>query len=193
MSNLLTTTPNKLAKMMLPVTVLALFGCQPDEAFAKRHVTILEIDSMPVAQNQLQDPRTLINNAVASKTFSADGLFVFNKSQLKDLSYYQEDFENLAAIAKAENLFVRVDAFADEIGTQTYNLKLSQKRAKTVADYLVNRLGVSRNKIISTGWGENYPVVECDTSKSTIRNKTLRQEAIECLKPNRRVTISVVK
>lgn len=163
---------------------------QSNTASAQRHVTILEFDIPKPSKKE--DPRK-IENAVATESFSADGLFDFDKSTLKNLTYLHSDFERLTNMAKNENLHIRVDAFADEIGSESYNMKLSQQRAKNVADYLVYGFDISPSNISYRGWGEQYPVVTCDTSKATMQNSALRKKAIECLKPNRRVTISLVK
>lgn len=181
-----------MSKIKSKLTIAALIALSALSAQAQRVVTVLEFDSKPVSTSQMQDPRTLINNtAIASDIFEADGLFNFNKSNIKNLNYRQDDFRKLANIAIEGNYYVRVDAFADELGTQQYNKNLSQRRAKAVTEMLSKYYGVNRAKISYTGWGENYPVVQCDTSKEALRDD--RQGVIDCLAPNRRVMVSVIK
>lgn len=169
----------------------ALFGMTALQASAQRVVTIIELDDKPLANHQLQDPRTLVGSAIASETFAADGLFRFNKSEIHNLHYRQADFSKLANLAIRGNYYVRVDAFADELGGEKYNQSLSEKRAKAVSKMLSSHYGVSSDKIIYTGWGENYPVVYCDTSKESLRFD--RDDVIDCLSANRRVMVSVIK
>lgn len=176
----------------IPTAVASLLLAASLTAQAQRVVTILELDDKSASTSQMQDPRTLVsNNAIAFDTFEADGLFNFNKSNIKNLRYRQHDFQKLADIAISGGYYIRVDAFADELGSNQYNKNLSQRRAKAVTDMLAKQYGVSRSKISYTGWGENYPVVHCDTSKAALRYD--RQEVIECLAPNRRVMVSVIK
>ena len=59
---------------------------------------------------------------------------------------------------------------------------LSEKRAKTVLDYLV-QAGVPAGKIISSGRGSAQPVVDCKDA--------VRSALVACLAPNRRVEILV--
>ena len=63
--------------------------------------------------------------------------------------------------------------------------KLSQRRAETVANYLVSK-GVAPQSISATGYGEANPVTgnTCDAVKG-------RKALIACLAPDRRVEISV--
>lgn len=43
-------------------------------------------------------------------------------------------------------------------GTDEYNLGLSRRRARSVANYLVNKFGIPRNKLASAGYGERAPL-----------------------------------
>lgn len=169
----------------------ALLGLTAMTANAQRVVTIIELDSKPVSNANMQDPRTLVGNTIASETFSADGLFNFDRANIKNLHYRQNDFQKLANIAISGGYYVRVDAFADELGTKRYNQNLSQRRAKAVTEMLSKQYGIERSKISYTGWGEDYPIVTCDTSKEALRYE--RAEVVECLAPNRRVMVSVIK
>ena len=69
-----------------------------------------------------------------------------------------------------------------------YNQKLSERRATVVKDYLVNNLKVDPKLIFWEGKGKKEPIPVtkfCD-------NKMKRKQLIECLSPNRRVTVEVV-
>lgn len=181
-----------MSKFTLKLIIATLFVSPVLSVQAQRVVTILEIEGKSVPSSQLQDPRTLNNKTtIASDIFEADGLFNFNKSNIRDLNYRQNDFQRLANIAIQGNYYVRVDAFADELGSQQYNKNLSQRRAKSVMEMLSQYYGINRAKISYTGWGENYPVVQCDTSKESLRYD--RENVIDCLAPNRRVMVSVIK
>jgi len=83
--------------------------------------------------------------------------------------------------ANPEIKAVIVTGHTDRIGSDAYNQKLSERRAKQVADYLVSQ-GVDSGIIQSVGKGESEPVVQCAGNKAT-------KKLISCLQPNRRVTI----
>jgi OOP family OmpA-OmpF porin len=83
---------------------------------------------------------------------------------------------------------VVVTGHTDRIGSLKYNMRLSERRAVVVKDYLVKNLNVDQKLIFWEGKGpkEPIPVTKfCD-------NKMKRKALIECLAPNRRVTVEVV-
>ncbi|MBS1156477.1 MAG: hypothetical protein H6R07_2401 [Proteobacteria bacterium] len=119
-------------------------------------------------------------------TLKADVLFDFDKSVLKPEGKKTLDsFYDEIKAADPQNGFARVTGYADRIGTEQYNLKLSQERAKTVADYLVDK-GKQEEKIKIEGLGESNPVTggTCDKVRP-------RKALIDCLAPDRRVEIEV--
>jgi OOP family OmpA-OmpF porin len=83
---------------------------------------------------------------------------------------------------------VVVTGHTDRIGSLAYNKKLSERRAVVVKDYLINDLNVDQKLIFWEGkaFKDPIPVTKfCD-------NKMKRKQLIECLAPNRRVTVEVV-
>jgi OOP family OmpA-OmpF porin len=82
---------------------------------------------------------------------------------------------------------VVVTGHTDRIGSLKYNMGLSERRAVVVKDYLVSA-GVDQKLIFWEGkaFKQPIPVTKfCD-------NKMKRKQLIECLAPNRRVTVEVV-
>lgn len=57
------------------------------------------------------------------------------------------------------NVTVRIEGHTDHVGTAAYNRELSQDRAQTVLDRLVE-LGVDESRLTARGYGESDPVVE---------------------------------
>lgn len=114
-------------------------------------------------------------------TVSAEKLFGFDKANLKEEG--RRVLEETAAKIKSnpEITAVVVTGHTDRIGSEAYNQKLSERRAKQVADYLVAH-GVSSSIITAEGKGKSEPVVQCDGKKVT-------KQLISCLQPNRRVEI----
>jgi len=52
---------------------------------------------------------------------------------------------------------VMIEAHCDERGSDAYNMKLSQRRANVVKNYLVKN-GVDKNKVKAIGYGESRPL-----------------------------------
>jgi outer membrane protein OmpA-like peptidoglycan-associated protein len=65
---------------------------------------------------------------------------------------------------------VQVQGYTDSIGTDAYNLRLSDRRAATVQSYLVGQ-GVSANRITMKGFGESNPVASNDTADGRAQNR----------------------
>jgi OOP family OmpA-OmpF porin len=83
---------------------------------------------------------------------------------------------------------VVVTGHTDRLGTLPYNMKLSEQRAVVAKDYLVKDLKVDQKLIFWEGKGPKQPIPVtkfCD-------NKMALKQLIECLGPNRRVTIEIV-
>jgi len=59
-----------------------------------------------------------------------------------------------------KNIHIEVSSYTDSRGSTAYNLKLSERRAKASADYLV-ALGVDRSRITTKGFGESKMVNKC--------------------------------
>lgn len=123
---------------------------------------------------------------VVSKTFNlnSDVTFAFGKANLKPQAQAALDgiYGEIAQINSAK---VAVAGYTDRIGSDAGNLKLSQRRADTVANYFVAK-GVSADAISATGYGKANPVTgaTCDQVKG-------RKALIACLAPDRRVEIAV--
>ena len=119
-------------------------------------------------------------------TLSADVLFAFDRSSEQDLQLRgREELNELAAQLRSfEQLnSITVIGHTDYLGSDAYNLNLSQQRAETVRRYLVAQ-GLPADRIRAVGMGETQPVKQCD-------NHGGRSQLIACLQPNRRVEIQV--
>ncbi|GAA3602184.1 OmpA family protein [Flavivirga amylovorans] len=53
-----------------------------------------------------------------------------------------------------------INAHTDNKGSDTFNLSLSKKRAKSALNYLIKN-GISKNRLLSKGYGESKPLIDC--------------------------------
>ncbi|MGH8559397.1 MAG: OmpA family protein [Methylococcales bacterium] len=65
---------------------------------------------------------------------------------------------------------VEVAGYTDSVGSYDYNRRLSERRAQSVADYLVS-LGVPAGKLSSKGFGPDDPVASNDTDAGRAQNR----------------------
>ncbi|TDO13921.1 MULTISPECIES: OmpA family protein [Halomonas] len=68
------------------------------------------------------------------------------------------------------NVRVRIEGHTDSLGSEAYNLDLSQRRAESVADYL-GRQGVDMERMRTIGYGESQPVATNDTDAGRAMNR----------------------
>lgn len=115
-------------------------------------------------------------------TLSATELFGFNSAELTSP---QPRLDEIAAALTADPSITDVDinGYADRLGSSAYNLKLSQRRADAVRNYLVAK-GIAEGRLKAYGRGEANPVVTCNDKK--------RADLIRCLEPNRRVEVEQI-
>ena len=79
---------------------------------------------------------------------------------------------------------IRIIGYTDRLGTDAYNNKLSYERAKTVAAYMKQRgLNIPT---VTEGRGKRDPVT------NGCRNITNKAKLVQCLQPDRRVSIDLM-
>jgi outer membrane protein OmpA-like peptidoglycan-associated protein len=99
----------------------------------------------------------------------ADILFDFDKATLRRNVEF-----NLVKIATILNQFaemtILIEGHTDNIGSDEYNLGLSQRRAKAVYEFLVSQ-DVDEGRMSWEGYGESRPVAGNDTDEDRQRNR----------------------
>jgi OOP family OmpA-OmpF porin len=119
-------------------------------------------------------------------TLASKALFGFDKAVLTPQGKAAIDRDVLARLPEVGPVqLVTVSGHTDRLGSQQYNQALSERRAKAVKDYLVQK-GISADKIDVIGYGKTQPVpgVSCADSLG-------RKKLIECLEPHRRVVVEI--
>ena len=95
--------------------------------------------------------------------------FDFNKSKIRpgDAAILDEAGETLRANS---NVTIDVDGYCDAIGSEEYNLKLSQRRADAVSDYLEEH-GTPASQLVPRGFGKTNFVAPNDTDEGRAQNR----------------------
>ncbi len=98
-----------------------------------------------------------------------DVLFETNKADL--LPGAMRSIDKLAQFLQAyPNRKVLIEGHTDSRGSKAYNLKLSQRRANSVKQALIER-GIDPSRIIAKGYGEEYPVASNLTAAGRQQNR----------------------
>ncbi|TMH37649.1 MAG: hypothetical protein E6H66_01925 [Betaproteobacteria bacterium] len=113
-------------------------------------------------------------------TLDSKALFDFDKADLKPEGKTAIDSQVVGKLTNVKLEIVLVTGHTDRLGTDSYNQKLSERRANAVRDYLVTK-GIARDKIETIGMGKKQPVAQCDQKNV--------KDLIACLQPNRRVDV----
>ncbi|WP_028358020.1 OmpA family protein [Brackiella oedipodis] len=116
-------------------------------------------------------------------TLASDALFAFDKSDLRAGAQSKLD-ELVQKISQFDRFQgITVTGYTDRLGNHDYNVRLSQKRAQTVADYLTGH-GIPADRIQVRGLGPQSPVSNCSKDLG-------RKDLISCLQADRRVDVEV--
>ncbi|MBY6203616.1 OmpA family protein [Halomonas denitrificans] len=85
-----------------------------------------------------------------------------------------EFFEVLDSVAlvveEYDQTVLVIDGHTDSSGPNSYNQRLSENRAETVAEYLINR-GIRPVRIEASGYGEDYPVASNGSREGRRQNR----------------------
>ena len=132
-------------------------------------IKLLDIDP-PLLEVMLDPIEELI---VEEKVELSPIYFEFDKFNITNEGAFELD-KLVAIMQKYPEMKIRVEAHTDNRGPSSYNLKLSENRAKSTAQYVISK-GVDENRISGVGKGENEPVIECSGSCSNEDHRTNRR------------------
>jgi OmpA-OmpF porin, OOP family len=95
--------------------------------------------------------------------------FNFDKSVV--ITKYTKDLDEVASLMKANSdVKVSVEGYADAVGSENYNMRLSEKRADYVIGYLVKK-GVDKTRLIKSFFGESKPAADNNSSEGRAKNR----------------------
>ena len=116
-------------------------------------------------------------NSILQTRDSARGLIVSMSDVLFDTGKYsllpgaREKLAKVAGILLAyPGLNIAVGGYTDNVGSNQLNQNLSEQRAGSVRDYLVQQ-GVARNSVTATGFGNSVPVASNDNAEGRQANR----------------------
>jgi len=127
-----------------------------------------DLDRLHRAFNQIVETRRTALGLVMS--LGSDSMqFNFDKATLRP-----ENRELLSKIVgillTSKNYGIYVYGHTDDIGSEEYNLDLSEKRAQTVRDYLTEN-GIAPEIITSKGFGKSRPIVPGTSAEARAENR----------------------
>lgn len=158
----------------------------PVEKVAMQEPVVIVTPAPPPQMVVVVMPAPVPMKMVFSADSGADALFAFGKSDIKPTG--QRALDKFAADLKdADFEVITVTGHTDRIGSHAYNMKLSERRAEAVRDYLIAAAGIPAGKITAKGIDGAQPV----TKPGECKGKKVTKKLITCLAPDRRVEVEV--
>ena len=114
---------------------------------------------------------------VGSKIVLNNIFFDFNKATLRPESVAELD-RLYKLMKESPSLKIEISGHTDNIGSASYNQKLSEDRAKSVVDYLSDK-GISTDRMVYKGYGFDRPVASNETEEGRQQNRRTEFEIME--------------
>ena len=141
------------------LTLLIFAGCSSlqvtEESIANQSVAGVSISSKSTAT------QAVLANAVVYFEYDKFNLTAKSIQALKGVS---------DLMLRNSKITLSIEGHADERGTREYNLALGQRRAESVADYLISN-GVKRNRLNVKSYGEERPLALGSNDSAWSKNR----------------------
>jgi outer membrane protein OmpA-like peptidoglycan-associated protein len=99
------------------------------------------------------------------------GNITFDLNQTSIRSQFAGTLNSVALVlGEFDQTIVQIEGHTDSQGADSYNQLLSERRASSVRDFLLNQ-GIESKRTRAVGYGERYPVVSNDTSGGREQNR----------------------
>jgi OmpA-OmpF porin, OOP family len=135
---------------------------------ANGEIEVGTLDGVSSLNELLELPPDLL---LARKTLlPSDLLFDFNSAELRESAKVGLMKLGLL-IDKNPQLYCWIEGHSDLIGSDNYNLELSQKRAAAVKEHLVKSMRMDPERIIARGFGRTQPIVTTGTAEEQAPNR----------------------
>ncbi len=152
-----------------PVPVPAPLAAEPEPAPAPL-AAAPEPAPAPLAAEPAPAPLAAVAEPAPAMTLVLEGVnFDFDKAVIRPQDYAKLD-QDVDALKAWGDVDVEVAGHTCSIGTEEYNLGLSQRRAEAVRNYLVSK-GVSADRLTARGYGESRPVASNATREGRAQNR----------------------
>ncbi len=134
--------------------------------FYSQNINLKEAASRlkPFEFEVLLEPITANSKIVLNNVF-----FDFDKSGLNEVSSVELD-KVAQLLQKNPAIRIEIAGYTDNKGDDKYNQQLSQKRAESVVQYLIQK-GIDKTRLTAKGYGEAQPVAPNDTEENKAKNR----------------------
>lgn len=149
---------------------------QPKNAPLTRGLTVAPPSEQPPNCGRFRDLQEAgVESPPVSDIAAVTIQFAVDSDRVSD-----EAGEVLGALAEAlrsdrlSRFCFRLEGHTDSTGSAAHNLDLSRRRARSVARYLSERLGVEGDRLVVAGYGAGRPLATNDTAEGRQRNRRVQ-------------------
>jgi outer membrane protein OmpA-like peptidoglycan-associated protein len=103
--------------------------------------------------------------------------FQTNSAELAASSFAELD-RVVKLMIENPDLRIEISAHTDDIGSDSYNLKLSDKRSESVVNYLIEKF-IPVGRLVSKGYGKSLPLVPNISDENRARNRRVELKIID--------------
>ncbi len=130
-----------------------------------------EMDKCPKVAAQTADGCPVISEETKKAIEKAGAQVHFRSSKAILTEDSDENLDIIAGILK-DNALLNCDikGYTDSTGSESFNIKLSEERAKVCYDYLINK-GIPANRLTYKGFGPKDPVADNKTAEGRAKNR----------------------
>lgn len=116
-------------------------------------------------------------------------LFDYNANGIIQDCTTVKSFEDIAAfLKKHSNISISIDVHTDCRGSDKYNLKLTEMRAKGVVNELITKYFVPEDRLSYKGYGESELIFECEGLNNLELDKNIYEILLSL---NRRILVRI--
>ncbi|MBX3102271.1 MAG: OmpA family protein [Bacteroidetes bacterium] len=164
---------------------------QTYDILAESNGYFTKIDQVTISETPGECTRKVVElvQLKVGDTFVINNVFFdFDKASLRPIS--QNALDNLKQLMQEiPSLKITVHGHTDHVGSDQYNLTLSDARARSVANYLITEGGIARERLSWKGHGESKPIVECKGDLNRQKNRRVEIEVTAIDKPGVKILV----
>ncbi len=149
-------------------------------ATAERAALVQRLEAQARVKEQFQRVEKMFGRAEARVFREGDNVIlrlVGLSFDSGDSAIKQGSFDLLAKVEKAIDIFPRselvIEGHTDSYGGDELNRKLSQDRAESLQQYMINAMRIPSYRVIATGFGETNPVANNETAAGRAKNRRI--------------------
>lgn len=107
---------------------------------------------------------TITHELMINFAFDSSVIPAAEQSEVKETADFLKEYNNVDIL---------IEGHTDNIGTVEYNQGLSERRAKSVGDSLINDYGIEQERVSTVGYSENRPLVPNNSKENRAKNRRI--------------------